>query len=87
MSVSIQELRPHLQAFDLPRLFVEGLGWNHYVAEPLAALVDGCEYSLKPVAEKAGFQVFECSPGHDGSVPPYPVRRKIERNLSTTLRH
>ena len=82
MSVSIQELRPHLQAFDLPRLFVEGLGWNHYVAEPLAALVDGCEYSLKPVAEKAGFQVFECSPGHDGGVPPYPVRRKIESQVA-----
>ena len=78
MSVSIQELRPHLQAFDLPHLFVEGLGWNHYRAEPLAVLVDGCEYSLKAVAEKAGFQVFECSPGQDGVIPPYPVRRKIE---------
>ena len=30
MPVSIEELRPHLQAFDFPRLFVEGLGWDHY---------------------------------------------------------
>ena len=26
MPVSIEELRPHLQAFDFPRLFVEGPG-------------------------------------------------------------
>ena len=82
MPVSIQELRSHLQAFDLPRLFVDSLGWNRYVAESLAVLVDGRGYSLKPVAEKAGFQVFECSPGHDGAVPPYPVRRKIESQVA-----
>ena len=82
MPVSIQELRSHLQAFDLPRLFVDSLGWNRYVAEPLAVLVDGRGYSLKPVAEKAGFQVFECSPGQDGAVPPYPVRRKIESQVT-----
>ena len=29
MPVSIEELRPHLQAFDFASLFVEGLGWNH----------------------------------------------------------
>ena len=26
MTVSIEELRPYLQAFDFPRLFVEGSG-------------------------------------------------------------
>ena len=82
MSISIQELRPYLQAFDLPRLFVEGLGWNHYTAEPLAVLADGHQYSLRPVAEKAGFQVFECSPGKDERVPPYPMRRYIERQVA-----
>ena len=60
MPVSVEELRPHLQAFDFPRLFVEGLGWNHYQAEPLAVRVNDREYSLKPVAEKANFAVFEC---------------------------
>ena len=25
MTISLEELRPHLQAFDFPRLFVEGL--------------------------------------------------------------
>ena len=82
MPVSIEELRPHLQAFDFPRLFVEGLGWDHYQAEPLALPIDGHEYALKPVAEKADFAVFECGPGSDGVIPEYPVRRKIETQIA-----
>ena len=82
MPVSIEELRPHLQAFDFPRLFVEGLGWNHYQAEPSALPVDGHGYSLKPVAEKANFAVFECGPGPDGMIPEYRVRRKIETQVA-----
>ena len=82
MPVSIEELRPHLQAFDFPRLFVEGLGWDHYQAEPLALPVDGHEYVLKPVAEKADFAVFECGPRPDGVIPEYPVRRKIETQVA-----
>ena len=82
MPVSIEELRPHLQAFDFPRLFVEGLGWDHYQAEPLALPIDGHEYALKPVAEKADFAVFECAPGSDGVIPEYPVRRKIETQVA-----
>ena len=82
MPVSIEELRPHLQAFDFPQLFVEGLGWDHYQAEPLALPIDGHEYALKPVAEKADFAVFECGPGSDGVIPEYPVRRKIETQVA-----
>ena len=74
----MEELRPRLQAFDFPRLFVEGLGWDYYQAEPSALPVDGHEYEIKPVAEKANFAVFECGPGPDGVIPEYPVRRKIE---------
>ena len=78
MTISLEELRPHLQAFDFPRLFVEGLGWNHYQAEPLAVQVKEGEYWLKPVAEKAGFVVYECASRIDDNIPPYPVRRRIE---------
>ena len=81
MPVSIEELRPHLQAFDFPRLFVEGLGWDHFSGESLALPIDGNEYALKPVAEKASFAVFECAPGPDGEIPAYPVRRKIEAQV------
>ena len=82
MPVSIKELRPHLQAFDFPRLFVEGLGWNHYQAERLAVRVNEREYTLKPVAEKAGFAVYECDAGIDNDIPRYPVRRKIETEVA-----
>ena len=82
MPVSIEELRPHLQAFDFPSLFVESLGWDHFQGEPLAIPVDGYEYALKPVAEKAQFAVFECAPGSDGAIPDYPLRRKIETQVT-----
>ena len=82
MPASIEELRPHLQAFDFPSLFVEGLGWDHFQVEPLVLPVDGHEYALTPVAEKAGFAVFECTPGPDGVIPEYPVRRKVETQVT-----
>ena len=82
MPVSIEELQPHLQAFDFPRLFVEGLGWDHFQGDPLVLPVNGHEYVLRPVAEKADFAVFECGPGPDGVIPEYPVRRKIETQVA-----
>ncbi len=82
MQVSIEELQPHLQAFDFPRLFVEGLGWDHFQGDPIVLPVDGHDFVLKPVAEKAQFAVFECAPGPDGAMPKYPVRRKIETQVT-----
>ena len=82
MPGSIESLRPHLLDFDFRRLFVEGLGWDHYPAEPVSVLVNDCEYTLEPVAEKAGFAVYVCGPAQDGSIPPYPVRRKVENRIS-----
>ena len=80
MLASIQELRPYLQRFDLPGLFVEGLGWDRYVAEPFVVRTDALDYTLKPVAEKASFAVFQCD--SDGDIPGYPDRRKIEAQVA-----
>ena len=82
MPVSIERLRPHLQAFDFTRLFVEGLGWNYYQAEPVVVPVNGREYSLKPVAEKSSFAVYECDSSVDNNIPQYPIRRKIESQVA-----
>ena len=82
MQVRVEKLRPLLHAFDLSGLFVEGLGWNHYQTEPLGVPVNGHKYALEPTAEKAGFVVYVCGPDADGSVPPYPVRRKIEGKVT-----
>ena len=82
MQVQVDELRPHLQAFDFQKLLVEGLGWDYYHAQPVSVGVDGHDYPLEPVAEKANFAVYVCGPDTAGSVPPYPVRRKIERQVA-----
>ena len=82
MPASIEELRPHLRAFDFPRLFVEGLGWDHYTTAPFVVRVNERGYTLKPIAEKAGFAVYECDSSVDNNVPQYPVRRKIESEVA-----
>ena len=81
MQPPIKEPRTHLLAFDFPRLFVEGVGWSHYFAESSAVHVDESGYILKPIAEKASFSVFECSPGADGKNPKYSERRKMEAQV------
>ena len=48
----------------------------------LALTVDGHEYALKPVSEKAQFAVFECAPGPDGAMPDYPLRRQLEAQVT-----
>ena len=82
MPVSIEELRPYLQAFDFPRLFVDGLGWNHYFTEPFVVRVNERDYTLNPIAEKTGFAVYECDPSVDNNIPQYPIRRKIESEVA-----
>ena len=82
MAADVEQLRPSLQEFDFRGLFIEGLGWNFYEAEIFSIRVNNHEYSLNPVAEKAGFAVFECNPDADGLIPAYPIRRKIEHQVA-----
>ena len=82
MTVSTSELRPYLSSFDFQGLFVDGLGWDFYRAQPTRIPVDNQEYVLEPVAEKAGFAVYVCDPDGDGHIPDYPVRRKIELHVT-----
>ena len=82
MQVQIDELRSYLQAFDFRNLLVEGLGWDYYRADPVSLHVDGSDYTLEPAAQKVGFVVYVCGSGADGSVPAYPMRRKIERQVA-----
>ena len=81
MASATQQLRQWLHAFDFRALLVEGLGWNHDRAEPLRLVVDGHDYVLDRVAEKAGFVVYVCSADASDAIPEYPVRRKIERQV------
>ena len=78
MTTSIVDLRPYLQDFDFTKLFIEGLGWDHPPTTPLPVTVDGHDFNLAPVAQKRGFMVYQCSAGPEAQVPPYPIRSKIE---------
>ena len=81
-AASTANLAAHLRAFDFQNLFVSGLGWNYHRGQPPVVGVDGVEYQLRPVAEKAGFAVFVCAPTPDGGIPDYPTRRKLEAQIA-----
>ena len=82
MNIATSELRPYLQEFDFEGLFVEGLGWNYYDAQPVIVQIDDHAYSLNPVAEKAGFVVYHCMSIFSADIPKYPIRRKIESQVA-----
>ena len=82
MTTPIANLRPYLQDFDFTNLFIEGLGWDHPPTASLTVTVDGHDYSLAPVAQKRGFVVYRCSPYQDGRIPLYPIRSKIENQVT-----
>ena len=78
-------LGQQLRAFEFRMLLVEGLGWNHSHGMPVTISIEDENYTLTPVAEKAGFAVYECSPDTSGAMPPYPIRRKIESKVATLV--
>lgn len=66
-------------------LLIEHLGWNHPRTASLTVTVEEDEYELHPLAEKAGFAIYECSPDPSGAIPRYAVRRKIEGSTDLPL--
>ena len=84
MAADIPTLRRFLEDFDLTGLMVEGLGWNHHQGAPAAVVASNESYELLPVAEKAGFAVYRCSPNADGNIPAQSIRRQIENRVSQT---
>ena len=46
------------------------------------AHVDWWLFTLAPIVEKHGVQVFECAPGSDGAIPDRLVRHKIDRQVT-----
>jgi hypothetical protein len=85
MLPSHQNIQKRLQAFDFTGLFTQELMWNHHVTKDLIIPVDGVTYTLKPVAQR-GMAVFECVPTTDAQFPKYPIRKKIDTQVSKTAR-
>jgi hypothetical protein len=78
MAINMSELRDKLQQFRFKELFND-LGWDRLSGRPLALEVHGVTFYLTPVAEKRGFQVFECI---SAEIPDHATRMKLERELA-----
>ncbi|NQT47402.1 MAG: SAM-dependent methyltransferase, partial [Chloroflexi bacterium] len=83
MALDVVQTRECLRAFDLERLFIEQLGWDHHSAR-LPVTVDELEFELSAIAQKRGMVAFACRTS-EGRVPDYPTRRKIERRVAKTV--
>jgi hypothetical protein len=82
MPLDFARARPLLQSCDLPKLFVEELGWEP-ARQTLTLRVGETEYVFAAVAEKKGFVAWLCAaPG--GGIPDHAARLKLDRKLSET---
>ena len=86
MTVGAQ-IRDHIRRFDLPRLFVEDLGWDRAPLPPVSVLVDGSQHDLRAIAQKRGFVAYACVvPGP--ALPSRAQRWRIEREVAkNSLEH
>ncbi len=84
MTVNIEAMRRCLRAFDLRRLLVGELGWNHHRGAPVTVAVKELRFRATPIAEKAGFVVWCCEfASNNGRMPGHAVRRQVGTKLAT----
>jgi hypothetical protein len=81
MTLSVPRARHYLKNFEMKKLFIEELGWDHYTGT-LDVQVDGQTYTLEGFAEKRGVQIFQCQPDSAGRFPDYNTRQKIEKQVT-----
>ncbi len=82
MAIDQTRIKRHIADFNFNDLFIEELGWNHPPRSPQTLAIDGQQYVLSPMAEKAGLQVFACKFASDDQLPDANKRLKIERQLT-----
>jgi hypothetical protein len=85
MPLNESRVRQFLKEFKFSDLFIQELGWDRHSAS-LKIQLDGKTFTLEPAAEKRGFAVFTCAPLSNGQIPPYPVRRKIDAQVTKYAR-
>ena len=81
MPLDKKAIQDRLKKFDFSGLFTQELGWDWHTTR-LPVAVDGKTWSLEPIAEKRGFQVFHCPALAGDSIPDYSTRCKIEIQVS-----
>ncbi|HEX8069218.1 MAG TPA: hypothetical protein VF546_04640, partial [Pyrinomonadaceae bacterium] len=79
-TLDLKNTQKLLREFRFTDLFTQELGWDHLHLQPRKLTVDGTTFTLSPIAEKRGFQVFECR--FSGEIPIRTVRIKIDREVT-----
>ena len=82
MPLDFSRARPLLQSCDLPKLFIEELGWEPCRAK-LTLRVGESDDIFTALAEKHGFRAWLCE-APDGGLPDHATRLKLDRKLSET---
>ncbi len=85
MTLDVARARQHLKEFDFQKLFIELLGWDR-LNQHVDITVDGRQFKLNAVAHKRGMVAFECISIDDKSIPLYPLRRKIDQQVTKSVR-
>jgi hypothetical protein len=82
MPLDFPRARALLQSCDLPRLFVEELGWEP-CRQKLTLRVGENDFAFAAIAEKRGFTAWLCE-SPNGGLPDRATRLKLDRKLSET---
>ena len=82
MPFDFQHARPLLQNGDLPKLFIEELGWEP-CRKSLTIRVGERDFAFTALSEKKGFIAWLCEASEDGQ-PDHATRLKLDRKLSET---
>ena len=89
MQINRARTRQLLRDFEFETLWIEELGWDRHREEVRTEIrergADESEYLLTAIAEKRGMAVFQCSARTDGNIPDYATRRKIQREVATSV--
>ncbi|GAB4211759.1 MAG: hypothetical protein OHK0022_46690 [Roseiflexaceae bacterium] len=80
MTVNLKNLRAAVQAFDWPKVFREVLRWTRPTDQKRVIPVEQRRYTLTPIADTGGMQVYQVA-SDDGMLPPHATRRRIENRL------
>ncbi len=82
MPLDFPRARPLLQSCNLPKLFIEELGWEP-CRQKLILRAGDSDYTFTAIAEKRGFTAWLCeSPA--GGLSDHATRLKLDRKLSET---
>jgi hypothetical protein len=81
MAISKNEFSQYIKKFDFRGLFNE-MGWNNDDKKFAISLPKGNTFVLYTVGEKSGFKIFVCSPTAEGEIPDFPIRKKIETEVT-----